>query len=486
MTTFKPKPKAAPDWIESRVGALARQPGKHTHPRIEGFGIRTSPKLHSVWTFRFRGPDGKETPATCGTLGKVAPVSDGRGALCMADALAKFEAIKDAAFNTTPPPSPREGLTLLPAFERWLQEHRKDSGHLLAAATVEYYQISVNRYLKEAHGWVLADTTTDDWMQLLSKARERSKTKTRGLFHLLKSIYDHFIELGLLPDKNPIDKRVLRVRFSGSADKVVANTRVAHMDLPAFYSAVEGLRNTTSRDAILALLLLGWRRSAVLEMEWADINLEEGGYYVRADKPGWKRYEGAMALGHYAVRLLRERKERMAAKPGGLGQWVFPARHGDKAAKPCLGGVRGSLETVEQHIGYRVRPQDLRRTFITIADLALNGKLRMVGRLVGHRQLKRKDEDDDEGTDQTAAYAGRAHSHERRAASVAEEVLLEIAGALPLSAETQALLREAGLDPSQLTLTEVPDDDDDDTDEGGEEPLPACKPASRGTAASQD
>jgi len=459
------KTKTPPDWIPSRVAAIARTLDTTTmHPRETGFGIRVSPKGKAVWFFRFRGPDDNEIS---GTIGEVGAVSDGAKVFDLADALERYRAARRGAFS---PPAPvvaplATDLTLLEAFERWLREHKKSDGSGgLAAATVDYYKVAVGRYLKEAHNWVLAEKRTVDWLPLLNSARARSKSKTRGLMFLLGSIYEHFIELDVLT-ANPIDKRIMRTTFAGKDTKVRNNTMVHAVDLPAFFQAVQQLR-VHSRDAVMLLLLTGWRRSAVMSMKWADVDTRRGVYTIGAGYLGWKGLTGEIALGGYAVGLLEERREKMSAKKGGLGEYVFPARTGKNARAPFQQDVRGALEPMDALLGYHIVPQDLRRTFITVAELVLDGNMRLVGRLVGHKQKLARSggqgREDDDANPMTATYVVDILEREKLAAFTVQETLYEIAGALPMSDQTQALLTKAGMDPARLTLIEEPDDEEDD------------------------
>jgi hypothetical protein len=257
----------------------------------------------------------------------------------------------------------------------------------------------------------------------------------------------------------------MKSNFAGADTKVVLKSYVKVMDIPLFYAAVQGLRRP-SRDAIMTLFLTGWRCSGVLRMRWEDVNLKEGKYTVKPGYGGWKGLVGDVALGAYVVAHLQDRKEMLQAK-GQLGEYVFPARYGKRATKvpkhPHMDSVRGSLDdSVQPMIGYKVMPHDLRRTFVTLAEVVLgNGALRIIGKLVGHRQLGFEKGQASTGTLQTARYVAEALEREQKAATEVEEALLEICGFLPMSDETEKLLREVAIDPTNLHLIEMPDDDEE-------------------------
>jgi len=60
-----------------------------------------------------------------------------------------------------------------------------------------------------------------------------------------------------------------------------------------------------------------------------------------------------------------------------LTDYAFPAHHG---SKPYVNDVRGALAPMELLLGYPVMPHDLRRSFITVAKVSLDGDMRQVDR----------------------------------------------------------------------------------------------------------
>jgi integrase len=501
--------KADADWADAQLRAIVRQKDSVAmHPSIPaGLGIAVSPKGKAIWFYRFRGPDHKEIDKK---LANVSLVEDDAKSLTQATAMSRFRSIYAAAFSVATP----GGLTFKQAFGRWIVEHRKTTtGEPLLEATVEYYQEGFDRYLKEAHGWVLSSKKTFDWLDLLNKVRARSKSKARGMMFMVGSVYAHFIDLEVLI-ANPIAKTVMRTTFAGKDSKGRNHTAVDTVDLPAFYSAVQQLRVVHGREAIMALVLSGWRRSAVLQARWDCLDLAAGTYTVKPGMRGWKGLAGntpapepkpakeweredkrkknnqeahLVAVGQYAVALLSERKERMSKEPGGLTEWVFPSRmsnskDGKARKQPYLTQVRGALESVSVLLGYHLTPQDLRRTFITIGELALDGDIRMLGRLVGHRVKKTESEQttrqvEKEGSVMTESYLVPAIERERLAATQVQQMLYELAGVWEMDDDTKQKLVKVGIDPRRLTLTDAlgddPDEEDDEDEVGEEEALVA-------------
>ena len=144
---------------------------------------------------------------------------------------------------------------------------------------------------------------------------------------------------------------------------------------------------------------------------------------------------------------------------GTLGEYVFPARHGE--GEPYMQDVRGGLEPIGVLLGYHVMPHDLRRTFTTVGDMVFPDNGALVGRLIGHRHRgpTSSAESKKRGSRQTEAYIQRALARDRIAATKVQEMLLMLAGALPLSDEAKQTLQDNGIDPKALQLAELFDDE---------------------------
>ncbi|MBA3708090.1 MAG: integrase family protein [Planctomycetes bacterium] len=90
-------------------------------------------------------------------------------------------------------------------------------------------------------------------------------------------------------------------------------------ELRQFLSALAAEPDRTSRDFFLLALLTGARRSNVLGMRWADLDLDRGLWRI----PGEKAKAGddlVVILAPQVVVLLRERREMVGASP-----WVLPS-----------------------------------------------------------------------------------------------------------------------------------------------------------------
>lgn len=449
-------------WVPAQAMGYARRPSPHPywHPTVKGLGIRVSPKGKAVWMYKFEGPDGRDCSDTIGLVAGVMPEPIGRyRPMELHEVLQLYQGIKSVAHST-----PAEvlasldftkKLTFRKATERWFEDHRKRGGKgKIKPETEEYYRLGLGRYFQDAMDWQLADKTTDDWLTLFKSIRAKSKTWARGMYFMVRSVHEMFIELDVLV-KNPLKKSIILDNIVDEASKPERHVHVQTLDLPTFWAAVQQLR-TPSREGVMALSLLGWRKSAVMRMRWDDVDLGNGVYQIPEDNVGWKGMQGKIAFGDYAGELLRARRERMAANQT-LGEYVWPARHGDSV--PYMQDVRGALEPIGVQLGYQIVQHDLRRTFVTVGEMVYPDNTALVGRLVGHRSLSSARRGEGEGSAQTKHYIMKALQRDRIAATKIQAMFLACAAEFPLDEEQAATLREYGLDPRDLTLVDEPDDD---------------------------
>lgn len=451
-------------WTDSRALALSKQPGTHTHPTEPGFLMQVSPKLHAVYRWRFVNSKGEEDVGKFGLVGVVT-----KGAhMNLDDALKAFRKKR----NVDSVRRKSGALTLDTAFDEWMKEAKRGGGEK-SPETVAYYKTGYARYLQpEAGGWELVDTTGEDWMALLDKVKARSESKARGMFWMLHGIYNFYIEDKETLEKNPLAKRKLKDRYSGDDTKIVINTHVPAIDLEAF---VEGALNLSkrvkqSKRAVMMLLLSGWRRSAIFRMKWAAIDWVRGVYtVVRKDKQdvdtdlgnsaGWKWFKGEMALNDHMMAYLQERR---AEGGEAESEYVFPSRHGKR---PHMCDVRGSINTACKVMGFRVSPHDLRRTFATIAEIVLDGNMRLVGLLLAHNQaeeaVQKHESRQQQASSTTVKYIVRNLQAERVSGTLVAEAIMQIAGVLPLDDALAAKFKERGVDIKKIALAVLEDDDTD-------------------------
>ena len=67
-STLSHAQKPARPWSPAKVTSLALIPGQHKHPTAPGLLLRVSPKLKTVWAYRFRAFGGAEVSGTLGAV----------------------------------------------------------------------------------------------------------------------------------------------------------------------------------------------------------------------------------------------------------------------------------------------------------------------------------------------------------------------------------------------------------------------------------
>jgi integrase len=184
-------------------------------------------------------------------------------------------------------------------------------------------------------------------------------TTANRLKALISSVFGWAISVGLW-DKNPATG--IKLNREHSRDRFIQGD-----ELPRFFQALAEEQNDTMRDYFLLSLLTGARRSNVLAMQWADVNLDRAEWRIGKTKNGTPQ---TVTLSPEAMAVLRSRKPEEAAK------FVFPGigRTGH-LAEPKKGWQR-ILERAEIA---DLRIHDLRRTLgswqaKTGASMAIIGK----------------------------------------------------------------------------------------------------------------
>lgn len=436
------------------VGAFKKS-GRKTDTNPTSLQLRVSPRGKAVWYFRFRGPDGNLIEGTL-KFRAVPYEGDGKVTLDYEQAKAavaklkvesrKTEAEKHADSNRA------HFHTLADGFE-YYKKHRKTKGDgLLKEATKANYEKVFNTYLrkpildgkrfaKPPCEWVLADTDVMQWTELLTAIMERSLAKARNCQAIISGIYGMGVALRIL-DANPI----VNVRYLRTLPALPK--RAGHVDtinLPQFFSAIEAnLSRQDSQDAVLLLTMTGTRLLAGLGMRWDQVNFEQGYYYVLPDQEGWKGFSGVLPLSDWVLELLKRRRSRMS----GESEYVFPAHHGE--AYPHRSRMTDAMRAVSADFNFKATAQDLRRTFATVSALCFNDNMRKVGALLTHKWAVSAEGMAVTRDAITRRYVQNTLPQLRATANHAANFILELAGQLPMSDRTRAILREN--DPENLRL----------------------------------
>jgi integrase len=200
-----------------------------------------------------------------------------------------------------------------------------------------------------------------------------------------------------------IDKRIPGVtanparKLSKPGKENSRDRALSPKELRAWWGAVEQ-ESPPARDIFKLLLLLGQRRTEVLEMLWSEIDLDAARWTIPGERTKNHQTHVVPLVGG-ALAILTALQ---AASPGATG-FVFPARSGDVR----FGGMEGAQKRIIDRAGVAFRVHDLRRTLGTgLGDLGVD------------RTVLKKILNHSEGKDVTAIYDRHRYDTEKRTALV--------------------------------------------------------------------
>lgn len=189
---------------------------------------------------------------------------------------------------------------------------------------------------------------------------------------------------------------------------------IKNSDLPAWSRGVLALENTVVRDYLLFLLHTGLRRNEAAQLQWQQVDFEEGSFTILDTK---NKEPHTLPLSDYLYQLLKDRKDGLKADLEAAQAAQSAARVGTLTAKqrqtlsnrislaesrlasPFVFPGEGksghivdpqkTIESVTEATGIIFSCHDLRRTFATIAE-SLDLSRYTIKDLLNH---KRQEED---------------------------------------------------------------------------------------------
>jgi integrase len=196
-------------------------------------------------------------------------------------------------------------------------------------------------------------------------AREISPATANIALALLRAMFNRAIDWELFGDKNP----------TANIPKFPELSRDRFLygdELQRFLAAVSELDSYIMKDFFMMLLATGARKSNVLSMRWADINLHQAIWRVPDTKNG-EPYQ--VALTDMALQILNKRKQSEN------DEWVFSANSKSGHLEEPKRAWANLLETANIQ---NLRIHDLRRTFGSFMA-AQGASLQMIGKALGHK-----------------------------------------------------------------------------------------------------
>ncbi|MCB0713107.1 MAG: tyrosine-type recombinase/integrase [Ignavibacteriae bacterium] len=258
----------------------------------------------------------------------------------------------------------RQEMTFGTMFQEYMERYSKKHKR-----SWKYDEREINRFVSHWFNRKLSAITFNDVQRLHHQIGMNSgQTQANNLVRRVHAIYNKAIEWGW-DGSNPAKgikkfKEKSRERF------------LTPKELPFFFAALREEENETACDYILMSLYTGARKSNVLSMRWAEIDLEQSLWRIPETKNGEPL---TIALSEEAVDVLLRRKKHSNSV------WVFPSdkTHGHvadptKAWKRILTNATIKFWYSHTHIRPLVEQAQqkkstfphCRKLYSTIADIA--------------------------------------------------------------------------------------------------------------------
>ena len=255
----------------------------------------------------------------------------------------------------------RQVMTFADLFSLYMERHAKPQKRSWRADQCEY-----DRHLaRRLGGRKLTEINRADIAAIHAKRGETAPTNANRLLALLSSVFGRAIEWGLWEKGNPCAG--IRRFPETSRDRFLSGD-----ELRRLFAALDEEPNDTARDFFRVALFTGARRGNLLEMRWADIDLEAKTWRIPQTKNGEPQ---TVALVPAVVDLLVKRRE-LARLAKSINPYVFPG-HGKTGH---MVEPKSAWQRICERAGIEgARIHDLRRTFgswqaITGASLPIIGK----------------------------------------------------------------------------------------------------------------
>lgn len=248
--------------------------------------------------------------------------------------------------------------TLQQALEDYLSS-RKD----LRPATVRVYRTVTKQYLKpwleipvkditadmvEArHRAIAAEVANEE----LGRKGEVAANMAMRVFRVLWNfLADRVPGMGLNPTR-----RLHRQWFAEPRRERIVPTEA----MPKFFECVSALDNHVERDFILLLMFSGLRLGEASSLTWEDIDLPSQVIRISAGRTKAKR-KLDLPMSDFVHDLL------VARRAIGRDKFVFPG----PGKKGHISDARAAFKIIEEKIGLKLSPHDLRRGYLTCCEQA--------------------------------------------------------------------------------------------------------------------
>mgnify|MGYP000032986683 FL=1 len=259
-----------------------------------------------------------------------------------------------------------ENTTLQQLFDDFVKERERFIGERTMVGYKSMWNTKISKLAKRR----LSDITGDDLKTLHRKISENFGNYTGNhCLVLIKTVYNYAIKEERFDGRNPaisvkLNKTEPRVRY------------MEHAELQRFFAVLDEYDNEISRDAILMLIYTGARKRNVLEMKWADIDMEAKIWKIPQTKTA---KNVTIALVEPAMEVLQRRWEQAE------NEWVFYSPTSKSGHVEDIKRAWASILEKAQITNLRIH--DLRHTLATYL-IANGADAFIVQRALTHKSLQ--------------------------------------------------------------------------------------------------
>lgn len=259
-----------------------------------------------------------------------------------------------------------ENTTLQQLFDDFVKERERFIGERTMVGYKSMWNTKISKLAKRR----LSDITGDDLKILHRKISENFGNYTGNhCLVLIKTVYNYAIKEERFDGRNPaisvkLNKTEPRVRY------------MEHAELQRFFAVLDEYDNEISRDAILMLIYTGARKRNVLEMKWADIDMEAKIWKIPQTKTA---KNVTIALVEQAMEVLQRRWEQAE------NEWVFYSPTSKSGHVEDIKRAWASILEKAQITNLRIH--DLRHTLATYL-IANGADAFIVQRALTHKSLQ--------------------------------------------------------------------------------------------------